>query len=280
MLLELLAEDGRGLTFTEMATRMKVPKSSLHELLGILTERSFVEWDPEDRTYSLGIRAWECGQAYLGQRDLLAEARPVMRAIVAAANETVQLAVLDGTENVYIERVDSSQPLRLQTSVGTRQPAHTTGLGKAMLADLRESELLRRYQDRPFARLTPNTIGSLAELLEELRRVRANGFALDNEEYSIGLRCVAVPIRNHSGETVAALSMSVPRMRGDAHSLAMNVASLAGGASEVSRHLGCPENLADSSFVEDVAALEETISAILQRDEGQREGSVKRSRSR
>jgi DNA-binding IclR family transcriptional regulator len=279
MLLELLAEDGGGLTFTEMSTRMGLPKSSLHELLSILTERSFIQWHADDRTYSLGIRVWECGQAYLGQRDLLAEARPIMRSVVGAANETVQLAVLDGVEVVYIERVDSSQPLRLQTSVGTRQPAHATGLGKVMLADLRESELVRRFENRPVVRLTPNTIDSVADLLEELRTVRSAGFAVDNEEYSIGLRCVAVPIRDHAGETVAAMSMSVPRMRGDARSLARNVALLGGGAAEVSRRLGCPENLARNSFDQDVAALEETINEILQRDDRHRDAALKRPRS-
>lgn len=279
MLLELLAEHGGGLTFTEMSTRMGLPKSSLHELLSILTERSFIEWHAADRTYSLGIRVWECGQAYLGQRDLLAEARPVMRSVVGAANETVQLAVLDGVEVVYIERVDSSQPLRLQTSVGTRQPAHATALGKVMLADLRESELLRRFENRPVVRLTPNTIDSVVELLEELRHVRTAGFALDNEEYSIGLRCVAVAIRDHAGEAVAGMSMSVPRMRGEAESLAANLWQLAGAGEEVSRRLGCPENLARNTFAHDIGALEAALTEILQRDDRHRSGSVKPSTS-
>lgn len=265
MLLELLADHPRGLTFTEISDAMRIPKSSLHELLTILTERSFAELSPSSRRYSLGIRVWSCGQAYLGQRDLVAEARPIMESIAHAANETVQLATLDGLDTVYLERVDSAHPLRLQTRVGTRLPAHVTSLGKVLLADLRERELLRRLEGHPLARFTPNSIGSPTELLKELQRVRAVGFAVDNEEYSIGLRCVAVPIRDHTGEVVAGLSMAVPLMRGDVSNLVVDLMALSQAALDLSRHLGCPEVLAQKSLFDSAAALEPAMEAYLQR---------------
>lgn len=267
MVLELLAEHGRGLTFTEITEITRFPKSSLHELLAILTDRRFIEWDPVDRRYALGIRTWECGQAYIGQRDLVAVARPLMHSVGAAVNETVQLAILDERDTVYLERFDSSHSLRLQTVVGSREPAHSTSLGKALLADLRDSDLLHLYEDQVLVQRTPRTIATLPELLEDLRRVRALGFAVDSEEFSTGLRCVAVPIRNHTGATIAAMSISVPLMRGDPKSLAANTAALAKAASEASRKLGCPLALARNAFGDDLVALERIIGSLLQHDD-------------
>jgi DNA-binding IclR family transcriptional regulator len=267
MVLELLAAHGRGLTFTEISTIMRLPKSSLHELLTILTDRHFVEWDPDGRRYALGIRTWECGQAYIGQRDLMDVIRPLMQSVGVAVNETVQLAILDGRDTVYLERVDSSHTLRLQTQVGSREPAHMTSLGKVMLADLRDSELLRLFEDQTLVPRTPHTLVTLTDLLESLRRIRALGFAIDNEEFSTGLRCVAVPIRGHSGSTIAAMSISVPLMRGSAHSLTAFASSLARVSTEASRRLGCPIALAANPFADDLVALERTIGALLQRDE-------------
>ena len=119
-LIVALAGERRGLSFTELLRMLAVPKSSLHELLAVLTDRGFVEYERESRTYMLGIRVWENGQAYLRHHELVSMARPVMEHIVAQVNETVQVAVLDGVENVYLAKVDCSHPLRLQSDVGRR----------------------------------------------------------------------------------------------------------------------------------------------------------------
>src|SRR5260370_22466272 len=111
--LDTLSAHPNGLTFTELLKILAIPKSSLHELLALMRARGYLDCDDDSRNYTLGIRAWENGQAYLRHRDLAEEARSTMRSIVDALNETVQLAILDGLGTVYLARVDCSHPIRL-----------------------------------------------------------------------------------------------------------------------------------------------------------------------
>ena len=237
-----LAGEQRGLSFTELLRMLAVPKSSLHELLAVLTERGFVEYERESRTYLLGIRVWENGQAYLRHHELVSMARPVMEHIVAQVNETVQVAVLDGVENVYLAKVDCSHPLRLQSDVGRRLFSPPTGLGKVLLAALPEEARRARLQGCELPRFTPQTITDLPTLLSELASVRLRGFAVDDQEYTPGLLCVAVPIHDHSGRVAAAMSVSIPVIRAGHHQLARALAALAAGGLEIARRLGCAQD--------------------------------------
>jgi DNA-binding IclR family transcriptional regulator len=237
--LEYLATVPEGTTFSDIARALSLPKSSAHELLSVMTERSFVEFNPNTKTYRLGIRTWELGQAFVAHRDLITEAHPVIQAISANLDETVQLSVLDGFEEVYLDRVDSSHPLRVQAIIGARAPAHTTALGKVLLSDRREGDLLSGLRGLKLRAMTENTITTPDQLILELRWVRTNGFAIDNEEHAIGLRCVAVPIRDHTGAIIAATSVAVPITRANADQLTDALLALVRGASDISRKLGC-----------------------------------------
>jgi DNA-binding IclR family transcriptional regulator len=236
-ILEELAGEPSGLTFTELLQRLELPKSSLHELLSLLMERSYVLGDQETRRYRLGTRVWEVGQAYVQHRHIVEEARPAMDAVVALLNETVQLSVLDGMDNVYLAKVDCSHPLRLQTDVGKRFPAHATGLGKVLLAHVPAHELASRIREHPLARLTDQTITDPERLAAELARIRTQGFAVDWEEGMDGLRCLAVPIRDHRG-VVAAISVSIPVVRATPAQMATALRLIAKESMSVSRHLG------------------------------------------
>jgi IclR family KDG regulon transcriptional repressor len=237
--LEYLATVPDGTTFSDIARSLSLPKSSTHELLSVMTERSFVELNPTTKKYRLGIRTWELGQAFVAHRDLITEARPVIGAISASLDETVQISVLDGFEEVYLDRVDSSQPLRVQAIVGSRAPAHTTALGKVLLSDRREGDLLTGLRGHRLRATTENTITAPDQLIMELRWVRAYGFAVDNEEFATGLRCVAVPIRDHSGAIIAAASVAMPITRSGPDKLTDALIALVRGAGEISRKLGC-----------------------------------------
>jgi DNA-binding IclR family transcriptional regulator len=237
-ILEALATQPDGLSFSALGRRLGLPKSSLHELLAALTERGYIAFDEERRTYALGIRVWELGQAYPFHRDLLREAHRVMEGIVAEVNETVQLATLDGTDNVYLDKVDCSHPIRLQSHVGKRLPAYATGLGKVLLAALPTDDLQIRLDGQTFRTFTPRTVRDQAALLAELDAVRARGFAVDDQEYTEGLRCVAVPIVERGGCVTTALSASVPIMRASPDQLALALRALAAGSLEISRRLG------------------------------------------
>ncbi len=236
--IELLASTPNGLGFVELARLQRIPKSSLHALLAVLTGRGFIDLDQRSRTYSLGIRTWEVGQAYVAQRDLVENALPVMKRIVESINETVQLSILDGIENVYLAKVDCSHPLRLQSEVGKRLHAHATGLGKALLAGLPEQELQSRFDGVSLPKLNDNTIHDLPELLRTLEIIRNVGFAVDDQEYTPGLRCVAVPIVDRDGQTIAALSASIPLTRAGPEEMVAALREIANASIDISRRLG------------------------------------------
>jgi len=237
-IIEILASERSGLGFTDIARLQQIPKSSLHALLAVLTERGFLEFDPNTRAYSLGIRTWEMGQAYLAHRDLVEKALPLMEQVVAAINETVQLAVLDGVENVYLAKVDCSHPVRLQSEVGRRLFAHATGLGKVLLAELPEDVARGRFGEDTLAKMSPQTIQSTDRLFDALSHIRERGFAVDDQEYTAGLRCVAVPIVGASGHVIAALSASIPITRAGPDEMAMALRHLASASIDISRRLG------------------------------------------
>jgi len=244
-LIEMLATAPQGLGFSEIAARRSLPKSSLHELLTVLTGRGYVTRDPQRQTYSLGIRVWEAGQAYLRHRDLVRESLPVMRSIVDAINETVQLSILDGSDNVYLAKVDCTHPVRLQSEVGKRLPAHATGLGKVLLANLPRDRFEALFAGRTLPVFTSHTIADLAALRQELALIRDSGYAVDDQEYTPGLRCVAVPIRGVDGTVIATLSASVPLGRANPDQMFPALAAIAGGSLKIAHCLGQSVGTAD-----------------------------------
>lgn len=211
--LELLTRVEEPLSFTDLAQRLDYPRSSLHGLLHTLVATGWADLD--GGRYTLGIRTLEAGNAYARSLSLVDRATPFMTRIAATLDETVQLAVLDGVQNVYVAKIDGGQALTLASEVGRRLPAHATGVGKVLLAGLPREELDRRLTGVRLAQLTSNTLTRRAELHAALEQIRARGFGMDNEEYTPGVRCVAVPIRDHAGRTVAAMSVSVPMVRFD-----------------------------------------------------------------
>lgn len=212
-ILELLTQHERPLTFTEIAQALRYPRSSLHGLLRTLVERGWADFDPTHRSYALGIRTLEAGNAYSRSLGLVERALPLMERIRDTLDETVHLAVLDGVHNVYVAKVDGRQTLTLASEVGRRLPAYATGVGKVLLAGLPPEELEARLHEMDLKRVTPRTITDKNRLRKHLALVRQRGFSLDNEEYTLGIRCVAVPIYDVSRRTVAALSVSVPAIR-------------------------------------------------------------------
>jgi IclR family KDG regulon transcriptional repressor len=211
--LEYLA-DVETASFVEIVRALDLPNSSGHQLLHTIAARGFIHFDDTSRRYALGIRAWEIGQAYRQSADLPSLAQPLMDDLVRSTSETVQLSALDGTDNVYLAISETPHAMKLVSSVGHRLPAHATGLGKVLLAGLTDDEIRSRYADAaPLERFTDRTITSLDELIERAHAIRDSGYGEDREEYVIGVRCIAMPVRDSAGNTVAALSVSMPTPR-------------------------------------------------------------------
>lgn len=213
MVLELLTRSEKPLSFGEIGAELAYPRSSLFGLLRTLQDRNWIELDEQTRRYRLGIRTMEAGNAYLRSIDLVQLAQPQMARVRDAIEETVQLSVLDGRFNIYLGKVEGKQTLRLASEVGRRLEAHTTALGKVMLAGLSDQELDRLFDGVTLEGYTATTIVDLEQLRAVLLEIRRLGYATDNEEHTLGVRCVALPVRNHTGQTVAGLSVSFPSVR-------------------------------------------------------------------
>ena len=189
------------------------PDRAAPKRLQPLVRRDDLQCDQDARTSALGRRLWQVAQAYGGNRDLVTIARPLMQQVVDVTGETVQLARLDGVENVYLAIAESPHPMKLVSAVGERLYAHATGLGKALLAALTDDEVRALLTGVPLPAFTPYTITDVDTMITALGEIRARGYATDDEEYVIGCRCVAMTTHDDSGRVFAAMSVSIPTPR-------------------------------------------------------------------
>ncbi|GAB5601608.1 IclR family transcriptional regulator [Thermus sp. FJN-A] len=222
--LEALAALGEA-RLSQLAAEAGLSPSTLYRLLQALARRGFVE--EEGGVYRVGPRAFAVGQAY-PRKSLLRAVRPEMEALAAETGESVNLAVMAGMEALYLDQAEGTKLVRLFTAPGSRAPLHATGVGKVLLAfrGVPEGLSLEAY--------TPHTLTRREDLERELERVRAKGYALDNEEKELGVRCVAAPVFGPGGEVVGAISLSAPASRlspAEAHRLAPRVVEAAKRAS-------------------------------------------------
>ncbi len=204
--LETLAGADSPATLQSLTHETRLPKSSIYAILATLEMHQYVERD-SNNAFRLGPRALHIGTAR--QTTNLSQLfHTEAHRIVEECGETVQMAILDQTEVIYIAREDGNQPVQLVSQIGKRLPAYATALGKALLATLPGAYVDALFAGRSFATLTPGTINSLGQLKNELDCVRERGYAHDNQESAVGLECLAAPILNHTGQAVAALSIS------------------------------------------------------------------------
>jgi DNA-binding IclR family transcriptional regulator len=223
---------------TDLARKLDLGKSSVYRLLATLVRRGYVEKNPQNERYQLTYRLFAVGAPAADRFGLREAAHPIMERLAEETGETVNLGVLDGTRVVNLHKVESRHLLRMHMEVGGGVPAHATALGKVLLAALEPSKLSERLAGQRLRRLTRRTIGDRASLRRTLSRIRAQGFAIDDEECSLGLRCVAAPIRDRRGVVVAALSISGPSQRLPGQILSRLAENVQAAAQEVSRRLG------------------------------------------
>lgn len=248
--LELLTGEPAGLTFSEICKALTLPKSSAYLLLRTMTDRGHLSYEDERRRYRIGVRIWQAGCTYLDAIDLVKVAQPVLVETRDALKETVQLAILDGAENVYLAKEDGDQHVVVQSRVGARLPAYATGLGKVLLSGLSDREVTAVFGRGRLVGFTPHTITDVRSLLEELAAVRTRGYAIDRGEYTDGVVCLAVPVRNHVGATIAALSVSVPEQRSGGDFFERAKGALGAAGERLSLALGYGEALRVSAVAE------------------------------
>lgn len=198
---------------SEAAKALGLPKSTASELMSSLAHQRLLSRAAKGR-YRLGWRLFELSQTLLDTTEFRVEARRVMEELVGCWGETVHLAVLDGVQAVYVEKLQPTPAVKILVSrTGARLPAHCSGVGKVLLAHARWEHVAAQFEDQGMPELTPSTITTLDVLAEELERVRERGYAYDHEETLVGLCCVAAPVYGSGGEAIAAISLSVPAFR-------------------------------------------------------------------
>lgn len=236
-LLEIFRPGEPDVSLTQIAERMSLPKSSVHRLLETLMAHRFVERNQTTRRYRLGIRVFEIGSIVIHDRGLHSAAHPLIEELALTTGETCHLAVLSGTEAVYVYKIHGGASISMSSRVGGRAPCYCTSIGKVLIA-WSGDDSFRRVVNSGFSPHTANTILTEGQFAAELEKVRRKGFALDLEEFERGLRCISAPVRDHTGSVLAALGLAGPASRLTNERLRELQGPVIATAEAVSRNLG------------------------------------------
>ncbi|MEW6522742.1 MAG: IclR family transcriptional regulator [Bacillota bacterium] len=240
-LLEALAEVGNAAGLVELSERVDLDASTAHRLLQTLQARGFVRQEEGTRRYSLGLRAFEVGNAVDFVNELRHASRPVLETLAERSQETTNMVIRSGWKASIIEYWPGQHFLRVQAEVGRVMPLHATASGKVLLAACAPDEIEAFLRQGRLAALTPRTVTSPDEIRQDQQWVRAHGYAVDDEEFETGVRCVAAPVRNRDGRVVAAVSISGPTVRMQSGELNQYIQMVRRAGADISRNLGYEE---------------------------------------
>lgn len=239
-ILEVLAASSSPMGLSEIAKVTGMSKSTVHRLLTSMCARQYVEKD-SDSLYSIGYKLIETVSLHINHLELLTEAKPFLSEIMRDLGLTAHLGILDGCDVVYMEKMDVYPNTRLYTQVGYRSPAFCSSIGKCLLACLSGDELDEALYLCDFKRYTPNTITDVREFKRYLKVIRRQGWAMDNEEYQTGHRCVGAPVFDYRGSPVAAISASGSIAQLSDDKLELVIQEVKQAASSLSQRMGYVE---------------------------------------
>ena len=204
---------GSGLTLTEIAGELGQSPATIYRILTTFAARDALEMDPASQEWFIGPQSYRIGSAFLRRTGLIERARPIMRTLMAETGETANLGVESDGQVLFLSQVETHENIRAFFPPGAQSPMYASGIGKALLAHADEARIERYIKREKLVQFTENTICDQSKLRAELMRINEQGYAFDNEEKSAGMRCVAAPIFNSFGETVAGISISGPSAR-------------------------------------------------------------------
>lgn len=224
-ILELL-DKRREMGVTEIGEELEMDKSTVYRLISTLKEKGYVVKNPSNNKYSNSFKLFEMGNNAVERLGLRRQAQPYLEQLARITNETVNLAIMYDTSIIYIDKIESPATIKVDLSIGKKLPAYCTGLGKAMLAYMPDSKVIKIIEDIEFKRYTDKTVTSISELFKQFIEIREKGYCIDDEEYVEGLKCVAAPVFNYYGDVMAAISVAVPKYRFDAGEKSIGYGSL------------------------------------------------------
>lgn len=243
-LIEALASEKRAFTVTEVSRKFRIPKSSAYAILQTLKSRGYLQKNGDDK-YSLTLKIHGLGNALIDSLDWRQKIYPLLKQLTEKSRITGHLAVLDQGYAVYIEKVEVMGAIRLTTWIGKRMHLHSTSIGKALIAHLPEEDIAQMIAERGLPRLTSRTLIDPRHLKRELAQVRSQGYALANEENEEGVRAVAAPIFNHSGQVVAAVNLGGSTLQIKMKDIPELGSLVRAHAQQMSRQLGWTGRLED-----------------------------------
>jgi IclR family acetate operon transcriptional repressor len=201
------------MTQSNLAMTVGIPPATTFRLLTTLEQRNFVYQDVERALWFVGQKAFQTGSAFLESRDFVVQSRPFLRALMEQSNETANLAVAENGKAVILAQVQSREMMRMIVPLGSQSPMHASGLGKALLAAMDDEAVSSILHRHGLPAITEHSITSPERLRQALEDIRARGWAYDDEEHALGLRCVAATIHDEFGNALAAVSISGPKSR-------------------------------------------------------------------
>lgn len=211
--IECLAQNG-AMGLQELSTALSLNKSTVHRILNSLICMDYVRQDPETTKYSLSFKICGLSNQILSQNNMIDIARPFIKELSANSGETVHLVQLDGIHATYIDKVEASQnSVRMISMVGKSIPLYCSGVGKAILADMPDSKIESIWKMSSIQQLTEHTVTRFVDFMNLIEETRRSGYALDNEENEIGVRCIAVSLKGYNGKSTYAISISAPKDR-------------------------------------------------------------------
>lgn len=211
-MLDLLATHS-GLTLSEVAEKTEQSPSTVHRLLYSLAMRGMVESDPATQAWTIGPATFRLGSAFMRRSGIVERARPILRGLMEHTGETANLGILNGDAVLFVSQIETQETIRAFFPPGTRSPLHASGIGKALLAFGRPEILQGLIDSSGLTRFTDQTLATPEALAEDLTRIRARGFSFDDEERTRGMRCIAAPVFDLTGEAIAGISVSGPTHR-------------------------------------------------------------------
>jgi IclR family transcriptional regulator, KDG regulon repressor len=212
-LLEQFHDEVDELGVTELSKRLKLHKNNVFRLLATLESRNYIEQNKVTENYRLGLKTLELGQTFIKQMGLLRQSRPVLESLVKECNETTYVAILKEAHIVYLDVVETDLTVRVVPRVGARLPAYCTAAGKVQIAYMTDEELENYLPTKEMKRYTPQTLTDKDELKKHLKVIADQGYAIDDEEMDVGVKCVGAPIRDYTRRIIGAVSISGPSMR-------------------------------------------------------------------
>ena len=236
-IIEQLAASHSAMSLSEIAKETGMSKSTVHRLLSSMCARHYVDKNA-DNTYSIGYKLMETVSLHINNLELLTEAKPFLSDLMRDLHLTAHMGILDGCDVVYLEKMDIYPNTRLYTQVGFRSPAYCSSMGKCLLSCLSGDDLEEALYGCDFKRYTPNTITDIREFKRYLRVVRRQGWAMDNEEYQLGHRCVGAPVYDYRGTPVAAISASGSITQLSDRNLEAVIQEVKSAAASLSRRMG------------------------------------------